>query len=149
MSNWVRTSAMALIGAVSLAGACPSWPNSLAAAAKPASPPCDETCVAEWPVAAPTFDACLSADDEADADRAGVNDPWRLAAAGGGLRPDPSEFCDGSPGPPSTGLEPNLSTVAPASEIRTGAMAALGVVLLAVRRRRRAQWRASRTAALA
>jgi hypothetical protein len=100
-----------------------------------------------------TCSFCLSeAEDKAEVfDSAALDDPWRLPAdsrIGLGL----SGIADGlngaaffANGVTAFGLEPNVSAVAPAPEISTAAMLALGIVMLTTghaRRKVRARWKA-------
>ena len=146
MRKMIRVSAWAVIGLVAFAAACASWLSApIVGNAKPAFLPTAASEAAPAAVRRPTpTDASLaqnaSAFDEVNID--GLDDPWRIA---GDDRIDLGAltFGDGFTGAALTGLEPNVSAAAPAPEISTAAMLALGLVLMTTRR---ARWKAPWTA---
>lgn len=83
---------------------------------------------------------CLSEADGAlfEAESVSAGEPWSTIVVGGlvGALPD---VYDGPNGMSLAGIEPD-ATAAPASEISTAAMVALGVVLLTARRAGRNRW---------
>ena len=146
MRKLIRISALAVIGLVAFAAACASWLSApVVGNARPALPPTAASEVAPTAVRRPTpTDASLaqtvSTFDEANAD--GLDDRWRIAGDDR-IDLDSLAFGDAFTGAALTELEPNVSAIAPAPEISTAVMLALGLVFTTARR---AGWKALRTA---
>jgi hypothetical protein len=169
MKIWVRKPALTLIGAAAIALAWGGWSGSQeahtaglgspaaivgAAALAPATAlrapgPRDSQfakcggadCVAtSRPAAFVDCIQCLSEADGAlfEAESVSAGEPWSTIVVGGlaGALPD---VYDGANSMSLAGMEPG-ATAAPASEISTAAMVALGVVLLTARRAGRNRW---------
>ena len=168
MKIWVRKPALTLIGAAAIALAWVGWSGSQeahmaglrspavvgAAASAPAAAlrapgprnsqfaKCGGAdCVAtSKPAALVDCVQCLSEADGAlfEAESVSAGEPWSTIVVGGlvGALPD---VYDGPNGMSLAGIEPD-ATAAPASEISTAAMVALGVVLLTARRAGRNRW---------
>ena len=122
-------------------GASAAAPASSRLAAAPAGFACGDCLVA----AIADCDVCLAAADEAGDPLASFDDLKTFAAADG----DATALADFRAGPVPAGLafEANSALAAPTPEISTVAMAALGVVMLTGRARRKAWtgWKAAWT----
>ena len=176
MKTWVRGPALTLAGAAAIAAAYVGWSGSQAIYAARSRPQAIVGAVALAPAAAlptygapdprvPSFAPCSSDDCNAAApaviaaddvlygfEPVSEGEPWtHIADAGFGATL--SDMHDGLSGLSASSVESG-SIAAPAPEISTAAMVALGVVLLSARRAGRnrwaswkAPWRASTVAA--
>jgi hypothetical protein len=167
MKTWVRRPALTVIAAAAIALAWVGWSGSQealtaglrsrAVVGAPASAPVaallapglSETqlakcggadCVASNPAALIDCAACLTEADGAlfEVEPVSAGERWPTIDVGG-LAGDPLDVYDDPNGMSLASIEPG-ATAAPASEISTAAMVALGVVLLTARRAGRNRW---------
>jgi len=177
MKTWVRGPALTLAGAAAIAAAYVGWSGSQAIYAARSRPQAIVGAVALAPAATlagpaaadlrvPSFAPCTSDDCSATAPAVIAADdilygiepvseggPWTPDIADAGFGAALWDIHDGLSGLSLSSAEPG-SIAAPAPEISTAAMVALGVVLLSARRAGRnrwaswkAPWRASAVAA--
>ncbi len=177
MKTWVRGPALTLAGAAAIAAVYVGWSGSQAIYAARSRPQAIVGAVALAPAATlagpaapdprvPSFAPCNSDDCSATAPAVIAADdilyaveplseggPWTPDIADAGIRSTLWDTHDGLSGLSLSSVEPG-SIAAPAPEISTAAMVALGVVLLSARRAGRnrwaswkAPWRASTVAA--